>query len=55
MIGHQFSVFVMEMNIAHFQAMLKRDIDEETRSIVERLLAEAEHHLALAKQTAVRT
>jgi hypothetical protein len=34
------------MNIAHYQAMLKLDIDNEKRSVVERLLAEAEAVLA---------
>jgi hypothetical protein len=41
-----FSVFVMEMNIAHFEAMLKLDMDEEKRSVVEQLLDKAKQDLA---------
>jgi hypothetical protein len=41
-----FSVFVMEMNIAHFEAMLKLDMDEEKRSVVEQLLAKSKQDLA---------
>jgi hypothetical protein len=41
-----FSVFVMEMNIAHFEAMVKLDMDEEKRSVVEQLLANAKQDLA---------
>jgi hypothetical protein len=43
-----FSVFVMEMNIAHFEAMLKLDMDGEQRLVVERLLVEAKHDLTTA-------
>lgn len=39
--------FVIETNIALYKAMLKLDIDEEKRSVVERLLAEAEEVLAM--------
>ena len=38
--------FIIKLNIAHYQAMLKRDIDDEKRSTVARLLAEAEEVLA---------
>lgn len=33
--------FIIKMNIAHYQAMLKLDLDTKKRSIIERLLAEA--------------
>lgn len=32
--------FIIKMNIAHYKAMLKLDIDTKKRSVVERLLAE---------------
>jgi hypothetical protein len=48
MIDVPFSVFVMEMNIAHFEAMLKLDMDDEQRLVVERLFVEAKHHLTTA-------
>lgn len=35
-----------KLNIAHYQAMLQLDIDEEKRSAIRRLLAEAEEVLA---------
>jgi hypothetical protein len=38
--------FIIKLNIAHYQAMLKLDIDGEKRSTVERLLTEAEDVLA---------
>ncbi len=38
---------VIQMNIAHYRAMLKLDLDHAKRSIVERLLAEASHSLTL--------
>jgi hypothetical protein len=38
--------FIIKLNIAHYQAMLKLDIDDEKRSTLERLLAEAEEVLA---------
>lgn len=38
--------FIIKLNIAHYQAMLKLDIDDEKRSTVARLLAEAEEILA---------
>jgi hypothetical protein len=37
--------FIINLNIAHYQAMLKLDIDDEKRSTVARLLAEAEKEL----------
>ena len=37
--------FIINLNIAHYQAMLKRDIDDVKRSTVARLLAEAEEVL----------
>ncbi len=38
--------FIIKLNIAHYQAMLRLDIDDEKRSAVARLLAEAEEVLA---------
>ena len=38
--------FIIKLNIAHYQAMLKLDIDDEKRSTIERLLAEADDVLA---------
>lgn len=35
-------LYIIKLNIAHYQALLKLDIDDEKRSAVERLLAEAE-------------
>ena len=37
---HRFSVFVIEMNIAHYKAMLKPDMGGAKRSVIERLLDE---------------
>jgi hypothetical protein len=37
--------YIIKANIAHYQAMLKLDIDDEKRSAVDRLLAEAEEVL----------
>ena len=39
---------IIQMNIARYQAMLKRDIDVEERLVVQRLLADAEANLVLA-------
>lgn len=39
---------IIEMNIAHYGALLALDLDNEKRSIVSRLLAEAEANLVLA-------
>jgi len=39
--------FFIQMNIAHYGAMLKLGMDDEKRSLVERLLAEAKRDLAL--------
>jgi hypothetical protein len=38
--------FIIKLSIAHYQAMLKLDIDDERRSTVTQLLAEAEEVLA---------
>jgi len=38
--------FIIKLNIDHYQAMLKLDIDDEKRSTIERLLAEADGVLA---------
>ena len=39
---------IIQMNIAHYGAMLKLDMDDENRAILEQLLAEAEQNLVLA-------
>jgi hypothetical protein len=39
---------IIEMNIAHYEALLKLDLDDGKRSTVNRLLAEARERLALA-------
>lgn len=39
---------IIEMNISHYGAMLKLDLDNKDRSIVEQLLAQAEANLVLA-------
>jgi hypothetical protein len=36
---------IIQMNIAHYQTILKLDMDDEKRSVVERLLVEAERDL----------
>lgn len=38
--------FIIKLNIAHYQAMLKLDINDLKRSTVERLVEEAEEVLA---------
>jgi hypothetical protein len=38
---------IIEMNIAHYEALLKLDLDDGKRSTVNRLLAEAKEKLAL--------
>jgi hypothetical protein len=55
MTNDPFSVFVMEMNVAHFQAMLKLDMDDAKRSVIEQLLDEAKSELALAKKDGIRS
>ena len=42
------NINIIELNIARYRAMLKLDMDDGKRSIVERLLAEAKRDLALA-------
>jgi hypothetical protein len=42
--------YIIKLNIAHYQAMLKLDIDDEKRSVIARLLAEAEDVLATASK-----
>jgi hypothetical protein len=49
MTNQPFSVFVIEMDIARYQAMLKLDMDNRKRAIIERLLSQAKHDLVLAK------
>ena len=39
---------IIRMNIAHFEAMLRHDMDHERRSVISRLLAEAQEDLVLA-------
>jgi hypothetical protein len=43
--------YIIKTNIAHFQAMLQLDIDDEKRSVIKRLLAEAKDVLATDKKT----
>jgi hypothetical protein len=38
--------YIIKANIAHYEAMLKLEIDAEKRSTIQRLLAEAEEVLA---------
>jgi hypothetical protein len=45
---------IIEMNIAKFQEMLKRDLSTESRSAVERMLPEAKRDLAQAKASRPR-
>ena len=42
--------FIIQLNIDHYQAMLKLDLDDGKRSIVERLLADAGADLAEAME-----
>ena len=49
---HRLSIFVIEMNIARFQSMLKPDMDGAKHSVIERLLDEAKLELVRAKKTA---
>jgi hypothetical protein len=42
----QNDIFALRMNIARYRTLLKLDIDGEKRSVIERLLAEAEENLA---------
>jgi hypothetical protein len=37
---------IIERNIAHYEGMLKLDLDDKERSIVERWLTEAKENLA---------
>lgn len=37
--------FIIQINIAHYRAMLKLDMNDTKRSVIERLLAEAERNL----------
>jgi hypothetical protein len=46
-------LFIINGNIAHYEAMLKLDIDDEKRLTVERLLAEAKADLAAASKKQV--
>jgi hypothetical protein len=38
---------ILKMNIAHYREMLKRNLDNETRSTVQQLLAQALERLAM--------
>jgi hypothetical protein len=38
--------YIIKANIAHYDALLKLDIDDKKRSMVEQLLAEAKEVLA---------
>jgi hypothetical protein len=39
---------IIEMNISHYGAMLKLDLGDKQRSIIEQLLAQAKANLVLA-------
>jgi len=41
-------IFVIEKNIARYQAMLNREMDQKKRSTVQQLLTEAKADLTLA-------
>lgn len=41
---------IIEMNIAHYEALLKRELEGKQRSIVQKLLAEAKSNLAIANE-----
>jgi hypothetical protein len=43
---------IIEMNIAHYEAILKLDLDDRKRAVVERLRAEAQENLMLADKHA---
>lgn len=43
------SPIIIEMNISHYRALLKLDIDDIKRSTIERMLAESEKALVLAR------
>ena len=45
---------IIRMNIAHYGAMLKLDLDHQQRSTVKRLLTEAEEDLVLATNLNIR-
>jgi hypothetical protein len=38
---------ILKMNVAHYREMLKRNLDNETRSTVQQLLAQALERLAM--------
>ena len=40
--------YLIRMNIAHYKALLKLDLDESKRAAIEQLLAETEQALAAA-------
>ncbi len=46
--------FIIRTNIAHYRAMLKLDMDERKRAIIERLLAKTEKDLAWATDPDLR-
>jgi hypothetical protein len=46
--------YIIKVNIAHYEAMLKLDIDDERRATVERLLAESKDVLAEDSKEQVR-
>ena len=43
---------IIRMNIAHYRALLKLDMDDLRRRTIERLLAEANGDLVLAREQA---
>lgn len=43
--------YITRLNIAHFRASLKLEMDNNKRSIIERLLAEASEALAMTAES----
>jgi hypothetical protein len=41
--------FAIRTNIAHYQALLRLEMDEQKRRTIQRLLAEAQQNLAAAQ------
>jgi hypothetical protein len=43
-------LFVIQMNVDHYRALLKLEMKDDKRSVIERLLAEAKADLAQAAE-----
>lgn len=46
--------FIIRTNITHYRAMLKLDMDEKKRAIIERLLAKTEEDLLSATEADIQ-